>query len=225
MTLAFDATALSAGANDPSVSVPAAASGVRLAVAVITHTDGMGSPQNATYGSSSLTHVTGSPFVETVGGEISGLQVSIMYVGASLPQGTQTCSMDFNGSDTSNIRVFTWTGDADCEEVDSDTFESTSSDGGAVGTLAFGGRDCVAVLAGASGEDDPSSTSPLTDWTLSDEIDAGPLLVIYGRYTGSSTGTTDWGWDQTADDFLGIAAAFDEIQTQRTPTLTLLGVG
>jgi len=173
-----------------------------------TGTGGVDGFTSASYGSASLTDVTGSPNV-LVAGENGN--VSVFFAGSSIPTGAQTVSVTVSGTTDKRCVAITLTASADLEIVDSDgTINSTSQANPSV-TISLGGRSSFVAIAFYSGQGDPTGITPFTGWTADLEHDWGSDVA--GWYTYDTVGTTDVtaGWTQLADDAAMVAVAVAEV--------------
>lgn len=225
--VAFDAVSVSAnGAGDriwthTPVGTPR---GILVLCAGLTGvSDGLA---GVDYGGTAMAEISGSPNILTTGetGNTHGF-----FLGASIPTGPQTVTADYTDATNSTCVAYSVTATDDTEIVDSDgTINSTSSANPSV-TLSLGGRTSFAAIAFMSGQNQPTSITPLTNWTEDDENDNGSETTGFYSYDTVSTTDVTAGWTQAAEDAVAIAAAVTQVVGGGGPTcvvsIALMGVG
>jgi hypothetical protein len=228
--VAFDKIDFSSGAGsvDPLEWTHTPVGTPRAVIVQITQTGGTGADQvvSVTYGGAAMTEVaTCSPNRKTAS---ESWATYTYFLGSSIPTGAQTVSVDVSATGAKRGSSITLTATTDTEVVDCDgTINSDSVTDPSV-TLSLGGRTSFVALAAGSGEDDPASTAPLTNWTDHEEADHGVLLSLRYTYDIISTADVTAGWTQTTDDAVAIAIAVSEVVAGGSTAcrnLLLLGVG
>lgn len=230
MTIAFDAISgdLSFQGTDITIShtpVGTPRGALLLTVQGDTSDDTI---DGATYGGTSMTEMTGSPYI-TTGSEPATIYAYLL--GSSVSTGTQDCVIDVDG--TSRRRqsgIITVTGAADIEEnqltllVESDAQDDPS------GTLALNSTESFVCQAFMSGLSAVGNVSPLTDWTDQLEGDFGSQVgCIYTYDTIGSSDVTCGYTSSAADNVYLLGVAINEAAGGGgggyTSPLTLTGVG
>src|SRR5574341_1878884 len=163
-----------------------------------------------TYGGTAMTEVAGSPNILSTG-ETGA--VYCYFLGASIPTGAQSVSVDTTATSNYIAYCVTLTASANTEIVDSDgTINSTSITNPSV-TLSLSSKTSFAALALHSGAQTVGGITPLTNWTGRSETDRGATQAAC--YTFDTIGTSDVtaGWTQTTEDASAICVAISEAIT------------
>lgn len=160
-----------------------------------------------TYGGVSVSHVQSSPVIHSTGETGT---VSIYFLGAGIPTGTQTMVVDVNatGSDKA-VRVITLTATMDTKVHNTVTLNSDSQANPSV-NLSRGGITSWVGLLYISGHDNTGSISPLSGWTGISETDFGTQTGGQVRHPTVTNTDLTCGWNQTAEDATMIAVAVTE---------------
>jgi hypothetical protein len=135
----------------------------------------------------------------------------LWFLGAGIPTGAQTVSVDLASGTTDDIHFvcMTWTAGANCEVIDFDSINSGDPANPSV-TLQYGGRSSVAVAALYGGGASPAQFTPNANCTTVHDNDLGAFYSEVIRQT--SAGTADFAVGGTAgsDDVAYAALAFSE---------------
>lgn len=220
--VAFDTFSSSGNEADPSWSHAGAASGIGAWIVNVGAQLSSTMPATVTCGGETLSQV--GPTVTKSSGEAQGQNAYFLLGSGTIPQGTQTCSVDLGG-DVGSASAVTVTAADDVEVVDQESLVSDSVADPSV-TLALTGRASFAYETFGSGQNAVSGITPLTDWTVQAEIDNG--TTTSGIYTYDIVGTADVtaGLTQTAEDILLYAIAVSEVEAAACASrIALLGVG
>jgi len=170
---------------------------------------------SVTYGSLTLTEIPGSPNTSS-GGE-NGVAYAY-FAGSAIPTVSQTVTVTVSGSSSKIAYAISIAAATYTEVVSSDgTLDTTNCSSCSV-TLPLGGRTSFAAIGFVSGENDPASNTPLTNWSADDtahEHDFGNQTA--GAYTYNTIGSSDvtCGWTQSSDDALAMCVAVSEIRPRR----------
>ena len=162
-----------------------------------------------TYGSATLTEVTGSPNV-LAGGE--GGNVSAFFVGTGIPTGAQTVTVTVLDATSKACAVYTLTAAADTEVVDTDVTINSASLTNPFATLSIGGRTSWATMGLYSGVDTISvEVTPRTNWTSLSAYDLGTEGIGDHRYNIIGSSDVNCGWTQAANDAVAVCLAVSEV--------------
>ncbi len=210
--VAFDAwSAVGTSGNDDRVWTHTPVGTPRGIVVLCVGTGGVDQFISATYGGVSMNEVSGSPNVLS-GGE--GGNVSVFFLGSSIPTGAQTVSVSVEADGLGNKRcgAISLTASANTEVVDSDATINSDAVSNPSTTLSLGGRASFAAISFFSGINNVDNMAPLSNWTSRLEHDFGSDTA--GWYTYDTIGTSDVtaGWTQGTEDAAAIAVAISEVQ-------------
>lgn len=215
MTVAFDAFTQSAGGTGNQVWTHTPV-GTPRAIIVGVFQIGSGTDQvtSVTYGTETMTEVTGSPNLKGTGEAMASY---LYFLGSNIPTGNQTVTVTVSGAAVKGGTAISLTGAADTEIVDVDATINSDSQADPSVTLSLGGRTSFASIGFVSGQDAITGITPLTGWTSRSEGDGG--LEVVGTYTYDTIGSTDVtaGWTQTADDAVAMAIAVSEVVAPPAP--------
>jgi len=222
MAVAFDVFSSSTGTGTLShthtpVGTP------RGIIAILVSVAGTDSANAATYGGVAMTEVALSPEVLT-GGETGN--VSVFFLGSSVPSGAQTAQITVNDAEAKAFGVISLTASNDTEVQDTSSLQSTSQGNPSV-TLSLGGKDCFCALGAYSGIGN-GSIAPLTNWTERLEHDFGNDEAYFATYNTIGSVDVTAGYTAGADDVALIAIAVTESTGGggvTVKTLAALGVG
>jgi hypothetical protein len=218
MALVFDAAveSLRTGTTDPHTWTHAPVGVPRAIVVAIVHgplsTD---FASTVTYGGVSMTRIVRATDTATEPGA-----AELWFLGASIPTGNQTVSVDLTSATTEDIQFvsMSWTGGANTEVIDFGSISENAAN--PQDTMVYSGREAVSVSAIYSGVAAPSNLSLLTDMTAVHDHDFGAFVSRVDRQTAA--GSTDFtiGYSSGADDVAFVALAFAEIQTTVSGSFT-----
>ena len=175
-----------------------------------------------TYGGVSLTEMSDSPtFFDATEDAIT----YAYFLGSSIPTGAQTVEVTVSGATDKACFSVTLTAADDTEIVDTAPIAQSSANPSA--TLLLAGRTSFAGEILASGQGNPGSVVPLTNWTDRGEYDIGSQ--VFALYTYDTIGNSDVtaGWSNTStDESAAVTFAISEVISAGFPIhLSLLGVG
>jgi hypothetical protein len=217
MAVVFDAFSSIAEATGTLTWTHTTSASPKAAIVLVVQNSGADGVTTVTYGGTSMTEVTGSPNLKT-SGEPGG--VHVFFLGASVPTGNQTVTVNVSGAVARVAGAITLTANADTEVVDTDATINSDAVANPSATLSLGGKTCFACIAFHSGRQAVGNITPTTNWTSRFENDFGAQLA--GIYTYDTIGTTDVaaGWTQTSDDATAISLAVSEGSTTADVTHT-----
>jgi len=204
-TVAFDAISnVAAGTGNLSWTHTPAGTPKGVLVFVVQNASGAGQVSSVTYGSASMTEVTGSPNLHTTG-ETGA--VYAYFLGTSVPTGAQTVTVTVSGSATKRAVCITLTATEDTAIVTTDASIKSDSLANPSVLLSLSGQTSFVAIGFHSGQGAVSGITELTNWTNRLEHDFGAQTA--GWYTYNTIGSADVtaGWTQTADDAVMIAVA------------------
>jgi hypothetical protein len=185
-------------------------SGTARGVVVICQSGNTADSFNAvTYGSATLTDVSGSPNVLAAG---EGGNVSVFFVGTGIPTGAQTVTITVNDATSKRCVSYTLTSAAvDTEVVDSDGTINSAAQANPSVTLTLSSRTSWAAIGIYSGVQAPADITPLASWNSRVEDDLGTDNIAgYSYDTVASTDVT-CGWTQASNDAVGVCVAISEV--------------
>jgi hypothetical protein len=159
------------------------------------------------YGGVGMTEVTGSPNVKGAA-ETGGTYV--YFLGAGIPVGGQTVTLDVTGGDHLASAI-TLTAADDTTVVDTDATINSGAVANPSATLALAGRTCWCGEAVYSGQGAVSGIQELADWTNVQEFDIGTECGAVYRYNIVSNIDAIMGWSQSSDDAVCIGVAVSEV--------------
>jgi len=171
--------------------------------------DGTDRVTSVTYGSETMTEMSGSPLLHTTSqpGAVYGY-----FLGTNIPTGAQTVTVNLTGSGSiiKSGGSVSLTANEDTSTVDIDATMNSDSQADPSVTLQLGGVTCFAMIGALSGRASVIGVTPLTSWTERNEQDYGEQIGIW--YTFDTIGSADVtaGWTQGADDATMIAVAIRE---------------
>jgi len=210
MAVAFDAstTATRTDTSDPftfnhtPVGTPKG-----VVVAVMNYDTATDQVVGVTYGGVSMTEIAQAA---DTAGEPSNTQM--WFLGASIPTGTQTVSVDMVGANGDDMFMVcaTVTASTDTEVIDFDSISEDASNPQAV--MTAGGRTAIAFAALASGAD--SAPTPLTGVTNLHSNDSGAERQHFAQQTTPATGNFTIGWTLGTDDVSFVALSVSEIMDE-----------
>ena len=154
-----------------------------------------------------LTETADSPTTKLTGEAGSS---HCFFLGSSIPAGTLTIAIDTTlGTEVICAVAVTLTADQDTSVVDTASFTSDNDSNPSV-TLGLGGISSFCMLGALSGQNNPASVTPLTNWTSRLENDFGVSNGVV--YTYDTVDTTDVAAGYTAanDDIILHAVAIRE---------------
>ena len=160
-----------------------------------------------TAGGAALTETADSPTTKLTGEAGSS---HCFFLGSSIPAGTLTIAIDTTlGTEVICAVAVTLTADQDTSVVDTSALTSDLDDDPAV-TLSLGSVSSFCMLGALSGQNNPASVTPLTNWTSRLENDFGVSNGVV--YTYDTIGTTDVtaGYTAANDDVILHAVAIRE---------------
>ena len=215
MPVAFDAItifpATEATGNFSETHTPAGTP--RGVIVLINQEETVGSDEvtSVTYGGVPLAEVPLSPVINTAG---EGGVVYGYYLGSSVPAGAQTVTVNVDaGGSPKKAACLTLTAAVDTEVVD--TSEINSGAGTIANpseTVSLGGRTCFVCQVWYSGQADPSSVTPLANWTDRNEYDYGGTCARFYTYDTIAAIDITAGYTASADDVVLLAIAASEVQ-------------
>jgi len=186
-----------------------------VVVAIMNYDTATDQIAGVTYGGVAMTKIA---MAADTAGEPTNTQ--FWFLGASIPTGTQTVSVDLTSATGDDMFMVcaTITAGADTEVVDFDTLSEDQSNPQAV--MTAGGRTAIAFAALASGAD--SAPTPLTGVTNAHSNDSGSERQHFAYQTTPATGNFTIGWTLGSDDVsfvaLSISELFDEpIRVSQAP--------
>jgi len=199
-----------------------AASGVKGVVLAICH--GVSSTDHvsaASYGGTNLTRIQRNT---DTAGEPGAAE--LWFLGASVPQGTQTVSYT-PGSTTDDIQAvaITLLGAADLEVIDQDGISENATDPSV--TLQYGGRSAMAFAAAYSGLGAPANWTPNANCTGVHDHDFGVFISKVIRQTTAGTADFAIGGTAALDDVAFAAIAVSEVagpDIAATGSLSIAGI-
>lgn len=179
-----------------------------VVVAIMNYDTATDQVAGVTYGGVAMTRVP--PVARDTAGEPSNTQ--IWFLGASIPTGTQTVSVDMTSATGDDMYMVcaTVTASTDTEVIGYGVQEEDSSNPQA--TIAHGGRTAIAFAALASGAD--AAPTPLTGVTNLHSNDSGAERQHFARQTTPGSGNTTIGWTLTSDDVSFVALSVSEIMDE-----------
>ena len=184
-----------------------AASGVKGVVLAIVHgTSSTDHVSAASYGGTALTRIQRNTDTATEPGA-----AELWFLGASVPQGTQTVSYT-PGATTDDIHAvaITLLGDADLEVVDQDGINDNVADPSV--TLQYAGRTCMAFAALYGGGAAPTAFTPNANCTTVHDHDLGAFYSEVIRQTTAGSADFAIGGTASTDDVAFAAIAVSEVQ-------------
>jgi hypothetical protein len=142
----------------------------------------------------------------------SGGAVYMYFLGASVPTGTKTVSVDFTTANSRKVQCtcITLNGAADLEVVDSSAITSTSATNPQI-SLTYGGRTCMAftgLLGSKSSVSDYTAVASTTD-VFSEDF--GARVGISQRQTTAGSSDFTVGWTASAAAYAMVACAVSEV--------------
>lgn len=164
------------------------------------------------YGGVNIPAVAGSPVGKATG---EALCVAEFFLGEGVPQGVQAWTVTVSGgaAKLAECHLFTDDESETIEIVDIKTINSDSIADPRV-TLALDGRDCYCDVVFFSGQNAITGISeiPGGNWTVLRETNVGGV-VSAGIYAYNIVSNVDVsaGWNQTAEDGVGIATAISGV--------------
>lgn len=193
-----------------------AASGVKGVVLLIIHgTSSTDHVTAASYGGVAMTRIVRAVDTVTEPGA-----AEIWFLGASVPQGTQTVSYT-PGATTDDILAIaiTLTGALDLEIVDSDSMGGDAANPSL--TLQYASRTCIAIAALYGGGASPASFTENANCTRTSQNDFGAFYGLGTRQTTPGTADFAIGGTAASDDMAYVAVAISEV-TSLSPTRGLV---
>jgi len=223
MTVAFDAATTNESALDPHdfTHTPV---GTPRGVILLGTSNGIGAGDfivGITYGGVSMSRIKYAASASAEPG-----QSWIYFLGASIPTGAQTVSIDKNSASTLQAVSVTLTAGADTEIVDSDSTVTEAADPQL--TLQLSGRSSMAFACIHSGANAPTDLTAIADQTALATRDWGTKSSVYTRTTTAQTADDTIGWTALIDDVSMSAAAIAEVVAaagRHHLNLPLIGVG
>jgi hypothetical protein len=211
MAVAFDASSEGVVLADPQEHTHTPVGTPAAAIALIGHgTVSTDIVNTVTYGGTAMARVSTNL---RAGGEPG--RVYVYFLGASVPTGAQTISVDrTEGTTEMSVVGVTLTASANTEVVDFDGLDGTA---GAIAnpsvTLNYGGRTCIALGVLYTGHGVIGDCVVGANMTAMQSHDLGNFAVHQGRQT--TPGTTDFafGYTQAAEDTALTAVAISEVLT------------
>ena len=210
MSVAFDAETSSLTFQGTTITVGHTPSGTPRGVLVLIVEDGPAADgiTGITYGGSTLTEMTNSPFVGT-NSEAGTLHA--YFLGVSVPSGTQNAVITPSSSLRRLCSVITLTGADDLEE--NIVSQLLDQNGGASPTanLALSGVESFVVQSWISGRPSVGDVTPLSGWTDRGEGDF--QANTGGVYTYDTIGTADvtCGYTSSTDNAQLLGVAINEV--------------
>jgi hypothetical protein len=212
VTIAFDNYTNFAGTGNPVAGSHAGAgSGVRGALVLIQGLASTDEVTGVTYGGVPMAEVNGSPVLHATGelGSAHGF-----FLGAGVPQGTQTVSVARTGVSSLKVHVFTQTAAADTEVADTKTINSDSQADPTLSLVTPAGVPTFVAATLFSGQDDPLNVTPDAAYTQVNEFDYGTKTGNTVRRTNIATGgVVVCAWTQAAEDAVALGVAIREVAT------------
>jgi len=158
-----------------------------------------------TYGGVNMTEVTGSPFARATGEPGT---VYAYFLGAGVPANTQSVVVTVTNTSVKTATAITVTGTTSLTKVQDIDITITTTGGTSLSaTLALGGVSSFCAEAFHSGENAPSSNTPLANWTSAYAFDFTSQTMGVYYYDIISTVDVTMGWTQSSDDALAIGVA------------------
>lgn len=184
-----------------------AASGVKGVVLALVHgTSSTDHVTAASYGGVAMTRIQRNVDTATEPGA-----AELWFLGAGVPQGTQTVSYTPGGTtDDFHAVAITLLGAADTEVVAQGGIDNNVADPSV--TLAYGGRTCMAFAALYGGGAAPTSFTPNANCTTVHDHDLGAFYSEIIRQTTADSANFAIGGTAATDDVAFAAIAVSEVQ-------------
>lgn len=208
MTVAFDAVTAGTGTGTISVTHTPVGTPKGVLLLLVQYVSATAQVSTVTYGGVSMTQVSTSP-ADGTGLTDAGMTYAY-FLGSGIPTGAQTVEVTVSNSANKRFNVFTITGAADTEVVDSEAVV-TDSVANPSTTLSLGGRDSWVAVGFGNEHNAVPSISPLSGWTDTGEVDFGLSVAGYYRYNTVSTSDVTAGYTATANDSWMMAVAISEV--------------
>ena len=211
MAIAFDNFAVAPAGIGGDVTLGITPVGTpRGVIVMISQANGVDNITGVTYGGTSMSEMTNSPFIGT---NSESSAISIFFLGASVPTGTQDAVVSTNDSQGKSVSVITLTASNDTEvNIDSQLLDSESISNPRA-TLALSSVESFVAEVWTSGKSAVGGVSPIAGWTQMGEADFGAKTS--GCYYYDTIGTADvsCGFDNTggADNAQVYGFAINEI--------------
>ena len=226
MAIAFDAATSSLTLTSSAYNISHTPVGTPRGVLVLIAEDGgTDAVTGITYGGTSLTEMTNSPFVGT--NSEAGV-IHAYFLGSSVPTGAQTCTITPSANTRRVTTCITVTAANDTEEnivsqlLDSNGIASPSA------TLSLSSVSSFVAQAFQSGKPSVGDISPLAGWTSRQEGDFGPSTAAVYTYDTIGTADVTCGYTAGGDNVQLLGAAINEVAgggatTPKTVTATHTG--
>lgn len=178
-----------------------------IAIVIVTNngTDVVGTPVQ--YGGVTMTEVGGSPNLKATG-ENGGIHV--FFLGSSVPTGNQNLTVPNTAGATKIATAILLTAAGNTAVEDSDGTIRSDGQANPSVTLSLNGKPCFCAIGFFSGQGDPTTITPLTNWTSKLAADPGPQTAHVHTYDIVGTSDVTAGWTQASDDAIAIAIAISE---------------
>jgi hypothetical protein len=221
VSVAFDAATENIQAADPQNFTHTPSGTPRGVLVLIAHAATASDiVSGVTYGGVTMSRVA---FADDTTGEAGAAY--LYFLGASIPTGAQTVSIDRTQNTTSVWAVaITATAAADTEVVDFDNSQQGDANitNPAV-TLQHSGRDCLDFFGGYNGVNAPGSITDASGQTRIHDHDFGSQAAVVSRKDASSTSDTSLSYTIAANSLAMIGVAIAEVAglAERTGSATV----